>query len=72
MAVVLIGISIKEHTKRIAKDLGIENRLTSQLSVDESKALLKGWRSEGESISEDLLKRIVGKKLKPKDKKKKK
>ena len=62
----------EEHTKRIAKDLGIENRLTSQLSVDESKALPKGWRSEGESISEDLLKRIVGKKLKPKDKKKKK
>jgi hypothetical protein len=61
----------EDHTKKIAKELGIEDRLTSQLSVVESRELLKGWRSAGENLSEELLRGIVGNKLIPKKKKKK-
>lgn len=62
----------EEHTEGIAKELGIEDRLTSKLSVSEARDLLKDWRSGGERLSETALRRAVGSKLKPKEKKKKK
>ncbi len=56
--------------KDVTKKLGLEDKLTQPLSIEEARTLLNAWRDHGQSLSESHLRELIGLKLKKEKKKK--